>query len=99
MRERQTLLNNISATGNGNGVGWAGGPGVFSVEGTAGGTAAKLQMLLPQGNWVDVDPALTFTVFPNVYGFNVPQGQIRAVLTGGAPVSVFAYATSLQMGV
>jgi hypothetical protein len=74
---------------------WPGGPGAFMGEGTIGGSALKLQMISPNGTWMDVDPLLTFTALPNAYGFQIPEGRIRAVLTGGAPANIFAYAITM----
>ena len=96
MATRKDLFTNVSATGNGTGVEWPGGPGAFIGEGTIGGSALKLQMMTPSGGWVDLDPALTFTTLPNSYGFMAPSGQLRAVLTGGSPSGVSAWAASIH---
>lgn len=95
MATRKDLLVNVSAAGNGTDIEWPGGPGAFIAEGTIGGSALKLQMMTPSGGFVDMDPALTFTTLPNAYGFMAPSGRLRAVLTGGAPVSVSAWAASI----
>lgn len=95
MTNRVDLLTNISATGNGAAAAWPGGSGAFVAEGAIGGSAIKLQMQTPQATWIDIDPALTFSTLPNSYGFLIPAGQIRAVLTGGAPANVYAWAVSL----
>lgn len=95
MATRKDLLVNISATGNGNWIDWPGGPGTFIGEGTIGGSALKLQMETPSGAGVDLDPALTFTTLPNAYGFMAPSGRLRAVLTGGSPASISAWAASI----
>lgn len=94
MTNRVDLLTNISVAGNGAGFVWSGGAGAFVAEGTIGGSALKLQMQTPQGTWIDIDPALTFSTLSNSYGFLIPAGQIRAVLTGGSPVNVYAWAIS-----
>lgn len=95
MSNRVDLFSNISATGNGAAQAWPGGSGAFIAEGTIGGSAIKLQMQTPQGTWIDIDPALNFTTLPNSYGFIIPPGQIRAVLTGGTPTNIYAWAASL----
>lgn len=95
MSNRVDLLTNISAAGNGAGQPWPGGSGAFISEGTIGGSSLKLQMQTPQATWIDIDPALTFATLPNSYGFLIPAGQIRAVLTGGSPVNVYAWAVSI----
>ena len=95
MSLRKDLLTNISATGNGTGTDWPGGAGAFMGEGTIGGSALKLQMQTPQGTWIDIDTALNFTTLPSSYGFLIPAGQIRAVLTGGSPTNIYAWAVSI----
>jgi hypothetical protein len=95
MATRKDLLTAVSVTGNGAFIDWPGGPGVFVGEGTIGGSALKLQMETTSGAGVDLDPSLTFTTLPNAYGFMAPSGRLRAVLTGGAPVSINAYVASI----
>lgn len=99
------LLSNVSAAGNGAAFGWTGGSGVATFDGTFGGTSATLQYLGPSGTWLDVkalDPstgtqttvALTAA---GMIGFLLPPGQIRAVLTGGAPANVYAIAATTTL--
>jgi len=95
MTHRVDLLSNISSAGNGSAVNWPGGSGAFVAEGTIGGSSLKMQMQTPQGTWIDIDPSLTFASLPSSYGFLIPPGQIRAVLTGGSPSGVYAWAVSL----
>lgn len=92
---RVDLLSNVSSAGNGAGFAWVGGAGAFCAEGTLGGSSLKMQMQTPQGTWTDIDAALTFTTLPSVYGFMLPQGQIRAVLTGGSPTGIYAWAVAI----
>lgn len=90
------LLNNVGATGNGPAAAWPGGTGVFGVTGTFSGTTAKLQASLDLGaTWVDVDRSgdVWCTLTAAGFGrFTLPECFIRAVLTGGTPASINAYA-------
>lgn len=95
MAHRVDLFSNVSAAGNGVGQAWPGGAGALVVEGTPAGSVFKMQMQTPQGTWIDIDPALSFATLPATYGFLIPAGQIRGVLTGGAPANIYAYAVSI----
>lgn len=91
---RLDLLNNESATGA---VGtWPGGRGLFSADGTFGGATVKLQFLGPAGNWLD---AGTYTTLTAAGGgnFDLPQGQIRAAVSGGTPSGLYAYACVIDI--
>lgn len=94
------LLTNVGAAGNGVARNWPGGTGVACFTGTFAGTSATLQYNGPGGVWLDVktlDPSTgTQTTVAltdaGMIGFTLPPGQIRAVLTGGAPVGLNANA-------
>lgn len=81
------LLNAVSANANGSDAVWPGGAGCFMVQATSyGGGTVKLQFKLPNGNYVDVGTDVTMTA-DGVGGFNLPQGTIRATLTGATSPS------------
>lgn len=89
------LLANVSAAGAGAGVNWNGGRGAFTAVGTFGGTAATLEIQSVTGAWVPVTSAAGTPVSLSAAGyviFEAPPGTLRAVLTGGAPVNVYANA-------
>lgn len=87
------LLTNAAATGTAQT--WPGGPGVFAVVGTFGGATITLQFLGPDGTtWLAAGTATTVTA-AGVGVFNLPKGSIRALITGGASVSVTANAAQL----
>jgi hypothetical protein len=82
------LLSNASATGTG--TTWGGGRGVFSLAGTVGGATITLQYLGPDGTtWLTGATALTAI---GLIAFELPPGQIRAAVSGGAPAGLYANA-------
>lgn len=90
MITRITLLSNVTGAGNGATahVDFAG-EYVCTVDGTFGGATVKLQQLSPDGaSWLDIlDASLTAEG-----SFIVALGSgrdVRAVLSGGAPVSMY----------
>jgi hypothetical protein len=88
-----TLLSNASATGAG--VTWPGGTGVFTVAGTIGGATVALEVLGPDGaTWLNAGSDGTLTA-AGMCAFDLPQGQIRASVTGGTPSGVYARATEV----
>lgn len=89
------LLVNAGAAGDGQAFDWLGGPGAFYVEGTLGGSTVKLQVKSPNDAWLDVGAEVTKTA-AGVGGFDLPPGDIRASIAGGAPVGVFAYVRALR---
>lgn len=69
---------------------WGGGPGILFVSGTFGGATVSLQVMGPKGDlWFDVGPECTKTA-PGIGGFDLPAGNIRAVVSGGAGADVHA---------
>lgn len=85
-----TLLSNAAATGSAQG--WKGGRGVFTLAGTVGGATITLQYLGPDGaTWLTAAAATTLTAV-GVASFELPPGQIRAAVTGGAPSGLYAQA-------
>jgi hypothetical protein len=89
-----TLLNNASATGAS--VLWTGGRGYFSVVGTFGGASVSLQVLGPDSaTWLDVGTSTTVTAAGGVV-FDLPDGQIRATVTGGTPSGLYARAARVD---
>lgn len=90
---RVDLLSNATATGNG--IVWPGGRGMFAADGTFNSATVKLQFLGPAGNWID---AGTYTTLTAAGGgiFDLPQGQIRAAITG-SPTGMYAYACTVDL--
>lgn len=90
VKQSYALLTNIGAVGNGNAVVIGGGTYSWSVAGTFGGTAAKLQLLGPDGTtWIDI-PSATLSA-AGVMSVDVAGGaSIRAVLTGGTPSGIYS---------
>lgn len=82
-----SLLSNESATGAAKI--WPGGTGQFAVEGTFGGATVSLQRKLPNGTWADVGAYTTLTA-AGAGNFEMPAGEIRAAVTGGAPSALYA---------
>jgi hypothetical protein len=102
MSFRATLFSNQNAAGNGAAFDWPGGPGAFIGEGTLTGATLKLQVETPSGGWLDVLGAFgaaapaALAALPAQYSFHATPGRIRAVLTGGTPTSINAWAVSLS---
>ena len=90
-----TLLANGTATGSG--VAIAGGMYIFTVEGTASGATAALQMQTSNGTWVNVNaigstsPISSATLPYMATQIYLPPCQVRVNITGGPPSGVFAY--------
>ena len=88
------LLDEGSVTGSAGR--WAGGSGVFTVTGTFGGATVKLQQLGPDGaTWLDVSGGHVDLTAPGQGGFVLPEGQVRAAVSGGTPSSLTAVATQV----
>jgi hypothetical protein len=84
------LLNNIAVTGAA--ANWKGGRGVFTLAGTVGGATITLQYLGPDGaTWLTAAAATTLAAV-GVGSFELPPGQIRAAVAGGAPANLYAQA-------
>ena len=85
----------VSASATGSSIAIKGGEYMFFVEGTAGGSTLSLQIISPNGTWVDVQvftgAIVKFTTLPgNQTGITLPAGYVRLAVTGGAGVSVTA---------
>jgi hypothetical protein len=90
------LLTNAAATGNG--TTWGGGRGVFTLAGTVGGATITLQYLGPDGStWLAAGAATTLTAV-GLGVFELPPGQIRAAVSGGAPAGLYANADQSKGG-
>lgn len=88
-----SLGTGLSATGNA--VAIKGGYYTFTVEGTATGATASLQLQAPSGTWVDVaifsGSVVKTTTLPYAQsGIALPAGNVRVALTGGTPTGVAA---------
>lgn len=89
-----TLLNNMAVTGSP--VMWPGGRGVFSLAGTVSGATITLQYLGPDGaTWLTVAAATTLTAV-GLGVFDLPCGQIRALVASGTPSGLFAAAEPVK---
>lgn len=92
---RVDLLSNASATGNS--AIWPGGRGVFIAAGTFNGATVTLQLLGPNNStWIDAGSFTTLTA-AGAGVFDLPQGQIRAAVTGGPPSAMFAIACTVDL--
>lgn len=92
---RIDLLSNASATGSA--IIWPGGRGMFTAAGTFGGTTVKLQFLGPDGStWIDAGTYTTLTASGGGI-FDLPQGQVRANITGGTPSGIYAIAVTVDL--
>lgn len=89
-----TLLSNASATGAA--AMWPGGRGVFSLAGTVSGATITLQYLGPDGStWLTAASATTLTAV-GLGVFDLPCGQIRALVASGTPSGLFAAAEPVK---
>ncbi len=85
-----TLLSNAAATGAG--VKWPGGRGNFGVDGTFSGSTVQLEALGPDGtNYVLVGTDVQLTA-EGMGNFELPEGLIRAAVSGGPPSGIYAVA-------
>lgn len=92
---RVELLSNASATGSSQI--WYGGRGTFVAAGTFSGATVKLQLLGPDGStWIDAGEFTTLTA-AGAGNFDLPQGQIRAAVTGGPPSGMYAVAVTVDL--
>lgn len=87
-----TLLSNASATGTA--VQWPGGKGAFMLAGTVSGATVTLQILGPDGaTWLTGATALTAV---GISVFDLPCGQIRALVASGTPSGLYAVALPIK---
>lgn len=94
MTKRVVLLDNGSETGAA--MRWPGGPGVFSAVGSFNGATVKLQHLGPDGaTWLDISGGACDFQSNGQGGFVLPQGSIRAAVTGGSPSAIHANAVGI----
>lgn len=92
---RIDLLANATATGNA--VTWPGGRGTFIAAGTFNGATVKLQLLGPDSStWIDAGTYTTLTA-AGAGVFDLPQGQVRAAVTGGPPSGMYAIACTVDL--
>ena len=92
------LANNLSATGAA--VAIPGGEYIFKAEGTAGGATISLQVQSPNGTWEDLSvysgSKVSSAALPySQTGIDLPAGNVRLAVTGGAPSGLFAYLVGL----
>lgn len=88
------LLTNESATGTAKL--WPGGKGAFALAGTVGGATITLQYLGPDGStWLTAAAATTLTAV-GLGVFELPNGQIRALVAAGAPSGLYASAEAIK---
>lgn len=91
------LLDNAAVTGPT--AKWPGGRGVFSVPaGTFSGATVELQWRTHGTTWLDVDRSGdTFVTFTAAGAglFELPPCEIRALVVGGTPSGLYAYAETV----
>jgi len=85
---RLDLITNAAVTGGS--YEWPGGKGVFFAEGTWSSATVSLEMQTPQETWINVGTATDLTA-NSVASFELPQGRIRAAVTG-TPSGIYAHA-------
>lgn len=88
------LLNNSSTSGNP--TYWPGGVGVFAATGTFGGATVTLEFLGPDGVTYLAAGSNTTLTAAGAGVFYLPQTMIEAVVSGGAPSALYAYASLVQ---
>lgn len=88
---RATLISNGSSTGSP--VPWNGGPGIFQVAGTFGGSTVSIQYMSVDGSTYITLGSLTAA---GILSFVAPQGLIRASVSGGSPSGLYAAADSVS---
>ncbi len=91
--DRYTLASNLSATGPS--VMIPGGEYQFSVEGVVNGSTISLQIQSRNGTWGDVTvysgSVVKSAALPySQTGIDLPSGNVRMAVTGGAPSGLFA---------
>ena len=93
------LASNLSASGAA--VAIPGGEYAFMAEGTLGGSVISLQAQSPNGTWRDVSvysgaAVKTSGTLPySQTGIDLPAGNVRMAVTGGAPSALYAYLIGL----
>lgn len=92
---RLDLITNGNATGSD--YTWPGGRGMFTVAGTFGGATVKLQFLGPDGStYIDAGAYTTLTAAGGG-NFDLPQGKVRAAVSGGSPSGIYAIACGIDI--
>lgn len=87
MSMRADLAINAGA-GTGAAQEWLGGAGYFAATAAWGGGSAKLQMQLPNNEWIDV-PSVSLTA-NGCIAINLPKGKIRTVIATSTAAYVYA---------
>ena len=93
-RQQLTLISNGSATSAD--FDWPGGDGVCYAEGTFAGATLTLQTKSPNGTYMTVGAATTFTA-NGAGGFTLPAGAIRMLIAGGPPSAIFAFVVGVPV--
>ena len=75
---------------------WPGGRGTFEVSGTFGGATVYLQYMGPDGSTWLVAGANTTLTAAGGGNFDLPEGRIRALVSGGSPSGLYASALPLE---
>ena len=88
------LASNLAGTGAA--VTIRGGIYLFTAEGTVGGATISLQVQTVNGAWVNVSifnnsPVSTATLPFAQTEICLPAGNVRMLVTGGAPTGLYAY--------
>ena len=100
MNDRIALITALTTNGSGSSFMWPGGRGVFSAWGTFGGGTCKLEFSPNNSTWIAADRSgdtyATFTA-NGVGEFTLPQGLIRATVSGGTAASISAIASKATL--
>lgn len=94
---KKNLLADRDAAGNGASEYWPGGRGALTAVGTFNGSSVTLEFEGPvAGVWLQVKAMDSTGVFTTValtangmFVFELPEGRIRAVATGGPPTDLY----------
>lgn len=87
----------INASSSGAPVYWPGGVGVFAVVGTFGGATVTLEFLGPDGATYIAAGSNTTLTAAGAGVFYLPQTMIEAIVSGGTPSGLYAYASLVQV--
>lgn len=98
--DRQFYALATNASANGASVALRGGNYLFMAEGTVGGSTISLQIQNPNGNWCDISVMAGYVVKSTTLPFvqtsiELPPGNVRMAITGGAATGVNAWLSGI----
>lgn len=96
------VATNRNGTGSSTQVGWPGGRGLLTVEGTFGASTLTFEHQSKQtSNWITaISPtgaAISMTAGGDAL-FELPDCQVRITMTGGAPTGIYATISRVLVG-